>query len=64
MPWQFFNEKIKYFFKKYDFDIIIVLGDRYELIPVILNSILYNKLIVHIGGGEATQGLIDEQFVI
>ena len=31
------------------------------MIPVILNSILYNKLIVHIGGGEATQGLIDEQ---
>ncbi len=54
-------KKLSIFFKKYDFDIIIVLGDRYELIPVILNSILYNKLIVHIGGGEATQGLIDEQ---
>lgn len=54
-------KKLSDFFKKYDFDIIIVLGDRYELIPIIFNSILYNKLIVHIGGGEATQGLIDEQ---
>ena len=48
-------------FKKYDFDNVIVLGDRYELIPIILTSILYSKFIVHIGGGEKTIGAIDNQ---
>lgn len=52
---------INFIFKKYEFDIVIVLGDRYELIPIILNSILYKKIIAHIGGGETTTGLIDEQ---
>ncbi len=54
-------KKISNIFKKYRFDLIIVLGDRYELLPIILNAILFRKIIVHIGGGEATQGLIDEQ---
>ena len=55
------TRKLSIFFKKYSFDIVIVLGDRYELIPIILNAILFRKIIAHIGGGEATQGLIDEQ---
>ena len=37
------------------------MGDRYELLPIVINAILYKKIIAHIGGGEATKGLIDEQ---
>jgi len=48
-------------FQKYNFDYVCVLGDRYELLSIISNAILYKRPIVHIGGGESTQGLIDEQ---
>lgn len=48
-------------FKRSDFDYVCVLGDRFELIPIILNAILFNKPIIHISGGEITEGVIDEQ---
>jgi len=48
-------------FRKYEFDIICLLGDRYELIPIVLNAILFNKPIIHWGGGELTEGVIDNQ---
>lgn len=48
-------------FKEYDFDIISVLGDRYELIPLCLTALLFNKPIIHWGGGEFTEGVIDNQ---
>jgi len=48
-------------FKKYKFDFVCVLGDRFELIPITLNAILFNKAIIHISGGESTEGVIDEQ---
>lgn len=48
-------------FREYEFDIICVLGDRYELIPIVLNAILFNKPIIHWGGGEVTEGVIDNQ---
>ncbi len=48
-------------FKKYDFDIISILGDRYELIPITLTALLFNKPIIHWGGGEFTEGVIDNQ---
>jgi len=48
-------------FKKFNFDFVCVLGDRYERLPIILNSILYKKPIIHLHGGEITEGLIDEQ---
>ena len=54
-------KKLSSIFKKYSFEILIVLGDRYELLPIVINAILYKKIIAHIGGGEATKGLIDEQ---
>ena len=53
--------EISHIFKKYNFDYVCVLGDRYELLSIISNAILYKKPIIHIGGGESTQGLIDEQ---
>ncbi len=42
-------------------DIIVILGDRYELYSVAINAILFNIPIVHIAGGEVTLGAIDEQ---
>jgi UDP-hydrolysing UDP-N-acetyl-D-glucosamine 2-epimerase len=53
--------KLAKIFDKYDFDYVCILGDRYERLPIILNSILYKKPIIHLHGGEITEGLIDEQ---
>jgi GDP/UDP-N,N'-diacetylbacillosamine 2-epimerase (hydrolysing) len=53
--------KVSEIFNKYDFDIISILGDRYELIPITLNALLFNKPIIHWGGGEFTEGVIDNQ---
>ena len=48
-------------FKKNKLDFICVLGDRYELIPIILNATISKVPIIHIGGGESTLGSIDQQ---
>lgn len=48
-------------FSKHYFDYVCLLGDRYELITIALSSILFNKPIIHISGGESTEGVIDEQ---
>lgn len=48
-------------FEKYDFDIISILGDRHELLPIASTAMLYNKPIIHWGGGEFTEGVIDNQ---
>lgn len=41
-------------------DLIIVLGDRYELWPACISAVVYKIPIAHIHGGEATFGAIDE----
>jgi GDP/UDP-N,N'-diacetylbacillosamine 2-epimerase (hydrolysing) len=41
-------------------DIIIVLGDRYEIFGVVSAAMIACIPIAHIHGGEATEGLIDE----
>lgn len=48
-------------FEKYPIDVIVILGDRFELIPIVLSAILSKSCIAHLNGGEATEGLIDEQ---
>lgn len=48
-------------FEKYSFDYVCILGDRYELISIILPSILYKVPIIHFGGGESTEGVIDDK---
>jgi len=55
------NFELSTIFNNYNFDYTCILGDRYELIPIVLSSILYKKPIIHLHGGEATEGLIDEQ---
>lgn len=41
-------------------DMLIVLGDRYELIPICSAAMVSRIPIAHISGGETTQGAIDE----
>lgn len=41
-------------------DIVVVLGDRYELIPIVSSANILSIPIAHISGGEKTEGAIDE----
>ncbi|MBD1169011.1 UDP-N-acetylglucosamine 2-epimerase (hydrolyzing) [Pelagibacterales bacterium SAG-MED08] len=41
-------------------DIIVVLGDRIELVPICYSAMLLNIPIAHFNGGESTEGLMDE----
>lgn len=43
------------------YDAIIVLGDRYELFGFTIPALLLNIPIIHIHGGEKTEGAIDEK---
>ena len=42
-------------------DIVVVLGDRIELLPICYSSLLLNIPIAHFNGGESTEGSMDEQ---
>jgi len=41
-------------------DLIVILGDRYEIFSAASAAMIANIPLAHIHGGEATQGLIDE----
>ncbi|MEL4429220.1 UDP-N-acetylglucosamine 2-epimerase [Shewanella mangrovisoli] len=43
-------------------DIVVVLGDRYELLPIVLAANVANIPVAHISGGELTEGVLDEMF--
>jgi GDP/UDP-N,N'-diacetylbacillosamine 2-epimerase (hydrolysing) len=53
--------ELAYLFKKYNFDFVCVLGDRFELLSIVQNAIIFRKPIIHIHGGEKSEGAIDEQ---
>ncbi|MCX7748441.1 MAG: UDP-N-acetylglucosamine 2-epimerase [Clostridia bacterium] len=42
-------------------DMVLVLGDRYEILAAVSAALPFNIPIAHIGGGEITEGAIDEQ---
>lgn len=42
-------------------DLLLVLGDRFELLPVATAALLSNTPLAHISGGETTEGAIDNQ---
>ena len=42
-------------------DLLMILGDRFELLPVVLAATLNKVPIAHISGGETTEGAIDNQ---
>lgn len=43
-------------------DVVVVLGDRYELIPIVSSCVILQIPVCHIHGGEITQGAMDEMF--
>jgi UDP-N-acetylglucosamine 2-epimerase (non-hydrolysing)/GDP/UDP-N,N'-diacetylbacillosamine 2-epimerase (hydrolysing) len=43
-------------------DFVVILGDRFEIVPVALASVIFGIPVVHIHGGETSQGSIDESF--
>lgn len=47
---------------KEDYDLIMVLGDRYEMFSAIASSVPFNIPVVHLHGGETTLGAIDDKF--
>lgn len=42
-------------------DLLLVLGDRYELLPICSAALLLDIPIAHISGGDVTEGAIDDQ---
>ena len=55
-------KKFNYLFTKDKPDIVILFGDRFEVLAVAYVSVLHKIPIIHIGGGETTQGSNDELF--
>ena len=49
-------------FKKFNPDIVVLLGDRYEIFSVAVSATILNIPIAHIHGGEATYGANDEVY--
>ena len=47
--------------KKLDPDILLIVGDRYEIFAAATAAMVNNIPIAHISGGEITEGAIDEQ---
>ena len=47
-------------FKELMPEIVVVLGDRYDLYPVVLAALVSRIPVAHIHGGETSQGAIDE----
>lgn len=41
-------------------DLIVVLGDRFEIFPAVAAALVARIPVAHLHGGEATEGLIDE----
>ena len=48
-------------FEKLQPDLVVVLGDRYELLPICSTALVMNIPIAHISGGDLTEGAIDNQ---
>ena len=54
-------KKVADIFKRFEFDFVCIVGDRYELLSIVATSLLFKKPIIHLHGGEESQGAIDEQ---
>lgn len=54
------GQEINEFFNENNYDLLIILGDRYELLPVVNMALIHNIPICHIHGGEKTLGNYDE----
>lgn len=47
-------------FARLDPDIVLVLGDRFEILAAAQAALLGNRTIAHVAGGDVTEGAIDE----
>lgn len=47
-------------FERQHLDMLIVEGDRYELLPICSSAMIFGIPIAHISGGEVTEGVIDD----
>lgn len=56
-----FEKKLRTIVKMSKADYIMVLGDRIELLAVINLSLLTGTRIIHISGGETTEGAVDDE---
>ncbi len=41
-------------------DLLVVLGDRYDMVPAVVAALPFTLPIAHLAGGELTQGVIDD----
>lgn len=42
-------------------DLVVVLGDRYELLPIVGTALVMRIPVAHISGGDVTEGAIDDE---
>lgn len=54
------NKIISRIFNKYKMDLVCLIGDRFEKLSILNNSIVYQVPMFHLAGGEKTEGAIDE----
>ena len=59
---QIMQKKFLNFAHNKSIDLIIVLGDRAEIIPIVLTALFLGIKIVHISGGEITRGSLDDRY--
>lgn len=53
------QEKLSDTFYSLKPDVLVVLGDRYELLPICSTALILNIPIAHIAGGDITEGALD-----
>ena len=56
------NKKVNDYFKKNNFDLLLVLGDRYETLAAAIAAYINGIKICHIHGGEKTFDSLDDNF--
>lgn len=48
-------------FDRLEPDLVVVLGDRYELLPIVSAALVMRIPVAHIAGGDVTEGAIDDE---
>tara|TARA_B110000027_G_scaffold21149_1_gene22505 strand:- start:563 stop:1714 length:1152 start_codon:yes stop_codon:yes gene_type:complete len=56
------NSKINNFFKDHKYDVLVLLGDRYESLAVAIAAYINRVPIAHIHGGEKTNDSLDDNY--
>ncbi|OGV52409.1 MAG: UDP-N-acetyl-D-glucosamine 2-epimerase, UDP-hydrolysing [Lentisphaerae bacterium GWF2_44_16] len=53
-------ERFSEYFRDSRPDMLLLLGDRYEILAVAMAALIHNIPIIHAGGGEISEGVIDD----